>query len=172
MGLQGAPQRRVGERIGCQRLDHRRRIGAIDGVVERRGEVDGLRRQILIIHAIFDWHGAAGERVGIGQNAIRHHELALDRRQRRQVAQERGVKQVGVEPVLAGPQHGIDQRLRLRLARRPDRLEIVPLIELPQQRAVQLLARDGESCCALDAVPDVATTGGGARRRWRVRRLQ
>src|SRR5216683_5698163 len=75
--------------------------------------------------------------------------------------------------MFAGPQHGIEQRLRLRLPRRPDRLEIVRGIELPQQRAVQLLAGNDEPRRAFDAAPDEAVVAGrGARRRCRVRRLQ
>ena len=80
------------------------------------------------------------------------------------------MKQLGVEPVFAGTGHGAKQRLGLRLAVFPNRLEIVRRIELPQQRGVQLLAADPQIRGAIDAIADRRVDRGGDRRRKPLRR--
>ena len=74
--LQGLAQRPVGRRRRRQRLDHRPRIGAVDGVVEHGRHIDRLRRQDLVIAPALDRHGAAGQRVGIGQEGVRQQQFA------------------------------------------------------------------------------------------------
>jgi len=71
VGLQGATQRGIIGRFRGQRLHGSRRIAGVEGVVERGGDSDRLGRQILVIHAKFDRHRAAGQRVGIGEKRIR-----------------------------------------------------------------------------------------------------
>ena len=86
--LQSLAQRPVGRRRRRQRLDRRRRIGAADRVVERSSDIDRLRRQFLVVHPALNRHGAAGQRVGIGEKGVRQQQFAVERRQCRGVPQQ------------------------------------------------------------------------------------
>ena len=106
---QGLAQRPVGGRRRRQRLDHRRRISAVGRGIEHRRHIDRPRRQDLVIAPLPQRYGAAGQRVGIGQERVRQDQLAVERRQCRSAPQQAGMKPRGVEPLVAGAQHRIHQ---------------------------------------------------------------
>ena len=141
--FQGAAQRHIGRCRRRQRLDGRPRIGAADGNIKRGSHIDWPRRQSLVGASKLNGHGAVGERSCIGQESIRQQQFAIERRQCDAALQEIGVEQARIEPVIAGTQHGLHQRVRLCLPGWPYRLEAVARIEAPKLHSIQRFTSDG-----------------------------
>ena len=89
---------------------------------------------------MLDRHRAARQRVRVGQEGVgKQQQVAVERPQVGPVQQRMGVEQVGIHALVAGAQHGIDQRARLRVPGGPHGLEPVVRVELLQQGNVQPL---------------------------------
>ena len=138
--LQGAAQCLIFRRIRGQRLDRRRRVGARNGAVECRRDIDRLGFQILVVHPLLDRQHAARQSVGIGKKGVGQQQIAVDRRQGGRIPQRGRMEQLGIEPVFAGPQYRLQQRFGLRLAGIPHRLVSMRRIEPAQQPDMQVLA--------------------------------
>ncbi len=107
--LQGLAQGPVGRRRRRQRFDHRSGIGAAQGGVEHGCDIDRPGFQDLVFLSALGRHDPARQRVGIGQDGVRQQQFPVERRQRFRRPQDIGVKQLGVEAMIAGARDGIHE---------------------------------------------------------------